>query len=69
MPLSHRLTVEGHDKHGDGNNPRHSAVCFPKLLYNVLKEDAKALDGTVREHLHKEEGHAHHPPPASIRGL
>lgn len=63
------LTIKGHDKHTDGNNPGHPAVSLSKLLHQVLEEDAKALDGAISENLHQEEGHSHHPSPASIRGF
>ena len=63
----HKLTVESHDEHGDGNNPGDPTVRFPKLLHQVLEEDTKALDATIGENLHQEEGHSNHPPPASIR--
>ena len=69
VTLSAVLTIKGHDKHADGDNPGDPAVGLSKLLHKVLEEDAEALDGAVGERLHQEEGPSHHPSPASIGGF
>lgn len=46
------LTIKGHDKHTDGNNPRDSTVSLLKLFHQVLEEDPKALDGAIGENLY-----------------
>lgn len=63
------LTIESHDKHTNGNDPWDPTVGLLKLLHHILEEDAKALDGAVREDLHDEKSNSHQPTPASIRGL
>lgn len=63
------LTHDGHDEDADGDDPGHLAVALPKLLHQVLEEDAEALDGSVGEHLDQEEGSGHQPAPAPVRDL
>lgn len=59
-------TCEGHDEHADGDGPRHAAVALAEVSNEVGQEDAEALDESVSEGFHEEEGPGYHPAPAPI---